>query len=82
MKVDVLQRKGIRVTFFRIKAHRNPLHHTDIIDGALLVKIRQSNMAVLFIYFNRCDRCRDLLDQAQFLIPVIFICPIDEVLQS
>ena len=45
--MDVLQWKCICRAFFRIKADRDALNRADVIDGTLLVEIRQRDMAVI-----------------------------------
>ena len=82
MRMDILQRKGIAVTFLGIKADRNSLNRSDIIHRALLFKISQCDMTVLFINFNRRNRSRHLLDQSQPLLPIFFIGPVHKLLQS
>ena len=43
--MDVLQWKCICRAFFRIKADRDALNRADVINGTLLVEIRQRDMA-------------------------------------
>ena len=47
MLMDVLQAEGIRLAFLCIKADRNSLHGTDIVDGALLVEVGECYMPCL-----------------------------------
>ena len=54
--MDVLQWKCICRAFFRIKADRDALNRADVIDGTLLVEIRQRDMAAGFINRDGCDR--------------------------
>ena len=79
--MNVLQRKRIRLTFLCIKADRDALYRTDIINGTFLIKISQRDMAVLLINFDRCDRGWDFLDQCQMIFPVTFIGSVDKFLQ-
>ena len=63
--MDILKRKGVCVTFFCVKTDRNPLHCANVIDGTLLVKIRQRNMSGCLVNINGSDWSRDFLDQSQ-----------------
>ena len=67
------------MAFLGIKADRNALNHSDIIDGAALVKISQRNVTCCFINLNRFDGCGDLLDQCQMFFPVFLIGKIDDL---
>ena len=81
MRMDILQGKGIYRAFFGVKADRKPLHCTNVIDGALLFKIGKSDLTMLLVHFDRCDRCGNLLDQRQSGIGVFLVCPVDHILQ-
>ena len=65
MLMDILKRKGVCVTFFCVKTDRDPLHCANVIDGTLLIKIRQRNMSGCLININGSDWSRDFLDQSQ-----------------
>src|SRR5699024_4828035 len=80
--MDILKRKNIRSTFFGVKTYWNPLHNTNIIHGAFLIKIRQGNIPSFFIKPYRLDRRRNLLYQSQVLTAVFFIGIIYQFLQN
>ena len=81
MRMNVLQRKRIDLTFLGIKTYRNSLHDTDIIHGTFLFKISQRDMTALFVHFDRGNRRWDFLDQGQMIFTVPFIGTVDKFFQ-
>ena len=65
MLMYILKRESVCVAFFCVKTDRDPLHCANVIDGTLLVKIRQRNMSGCLININGSDWSRDFLDQSQ-----------------
>ncbi len=79
--MDVCKRKGVFGALLGIETYRDPLYGADIIDGTFLVKISKGDLMASLVDVDRCDRCRDLLDQCQMIFKIFFICPVDEVFQ-
>ena len=65
MLMYILKWEGVCVTLLCVKTDRNPLHRANVIDGTLLIKIRQRNMSGCLININGSDWSRDFLDQSQ-----------------
>ena len=82
MPVNVLQGKGILGTFLCIKADRNSLYCTYIVNSTSLVKVCQSNVTVLFVHAYRSDGSGNLLYQSKSLLPVLIVCSVYKVLQG
>ena len=55
MLMYILKRESVCVAFFCVKTDRDPLHCANVIDGTLLVKIRQRNMSGCLININGSD---------------------------
>ena len=66
MLMYILKRESVCVAFFCVKTDRDPLHCANVIDGTLLIKIRQRNMSGCLININGSDWSRDFLDQSPF----------------
>ena len=81
MRVDILEWERTHRAFLRVKADRNPLNRTDIVDRTFHVEVRQRDMTALFVDLDRRDRGRDLLDQSQLLFPVAVIGPVEQIFQ-
>ena len=60
--VDVLNREGVALTFFGIKADRDSLHGTDIIHSGTLLKIGQGNLVFGMVNLDWFNRGRDFLN--------------------
>ena len=82
MRMDICQRKGVRTAFLGIKADRDSLYCSDIIYGTALFKICQGDVPVFLVHADRGNGSGDFLDQCQSLFPVLFICPVYQLLQS
>ena len=80
--MDILQAEGIPVALLGVKAYGNPLHRPDIVHRTFLVKIGQGDMPVFLIYFYRRYGRGHLLYQGQSFFSVLFICPVDQILQG
>ena len=79
--MNILQRKCVCITFLRIKAYRNPLYRSNVVNSTSLIKICQSDMTMLLINPNRSDWRRNFLNQRQSLFQITFICLVDHILQ-
>ena len=79
--MDVRQGKCVCRAFLCVEADRDALHHAQVVDRALLVKIGQSDMARLFLNVDGRDRRRNLLNQGKPLFPIVFNCLVDQLLQ-
>ena len=80
--MNILKRKCIFRTLFRVEADRNPLHSPDIIDGALLIEVGERYMPCLLVDLDRRDRRRYLLNDRQLLLPQALDRIIDQIFQS
>ena len=49
MRVNIGKRKRLDAAFLCIKADRDTLHHTDVIDSTFLFKIRKRDVSVLLV---------------------------------
>ena len=67
VRVDILEWERTHRAFLRVKADRNPLNRTDIVDRTFHVEVRQRDMTASFVDLDRRDRVGDLLDQSQLL---------------
>ena len=77
MLMYILKRESVCVAFFCVKTDRDPLHCANVIDGTLLVKIRQRYMPACLINLNGRYGRGDFLDQRQMPVPVAFIGMVD-----
>ena len=79
--MNVLHRERILITFFRIEADRYPLNCSNIVHRTSLIKIRQRDMTLCFIYLHRRDRRWNLLNQRKMPAEIIFIRTINKFFQ-
>ena len=82
MGVDICQRKRLGAAFFCVKADRNSLYCTYVVNGTSLVKVGQGNVTAVLVHAYRSDGGRDLLHKGKSLFPVLFICTVYQLLQS
>ena len=69
MRMNICQRKRLGAAFLCIKADRNSLYCTYIVNSTSLVKVCQSNVTVLFVHAYRSDGSGNLLYQSKSLPP-------------
>ena len=82
MGVDICQRKRLGAAFFCVKADRNSLYCTYVVNGTSLVKVGQGNVAAVLVHAYRSDGGRDLLHKGKSLFPVLFVGSVYQVLQG
>lgn len=85
MRPDADGRSAVEMYLPRILSHqsrRDALNRADVIDGTLLVEVRQRDMAAGFIDRDGCDRRRDFLDQCQLFLTVKIVCVVYHILQG
>lgn len=80
--MHVLQAESVSLRLLRVETDGNPLHGPYIIDRTFLVKICKRDVSRFLIDVDRRDRRRNLLDQGKFFFSVLFICPVDKILQG
>ena len=80
--MNICQRKRLGAAFLCIKADRNSLYCTYIVNSTSLVKVCQSNVTVLFVHAYRSDGSGNLLYQSKSLLPVLIVCSVYKVLQG
>ena len=71
--MNVVKREGVGSTLLSIKAYRNSLDNTYIVDGTFFVEISQCDMIVFLVHIDRGYGRRNLLYKRKllFTIPVI-----------
>ena len=85
MRPDADGRSAVEMYLPRILSHQSRpgrLNRADVIDGTLLVEIRQRDMAAGFIDRDGRDRRRDFLDQCQLFLTVKIVCVVYHILQG
>ena len=82
VRMYVLKRKGVHCTFFCIKAYRDTLNNTDVVDGTLLVKVSQSDMPCGRLDINGCNGSRDLLNQSKALFLILVYGSVNHFLKG
>ena len=82
MRPDADGRSAVEMYLPRILSHQSRPGRPDVIDGTLLVEIRQRDMAAGFINRDGCDRRRDFLDQCQLFLTVKIVCVVYHILQG
>ena len=80
MFMDILQRKSVSVTFLCIKTDRNTLNSANVVDGTLLLKVRQRDVTGFFINIDGCNWSRDFLNQSKSMFQIFFVGSVDEFL--
>ena len=68
MRMNICQRKRLGAAFLCIKADRNSLYCTYIVNSTSLVKVCQSNVTVLFVHAYRSDGSGNLLYQSKLAL--------------
>ena len=85
MRPDADGRSAVEMYLPRILSHQSrltPANRADVIDGTLLIEIRQRDMAAAFIDRDGRDRRQDFLDQCQLFLSVKIICVVYHILQA
>ncbi len=81
MRMDVLQGKGVRRAFLCVEADGKPLYRPDVVNRTLLLEIGQRDLPALLVYPDGSDGGGHLLNQGKARIRILFVCPVDHILQ-